>query len=125
MSKFAHPTEQIRWVEDEDGCWRWTGPTAGGYGRVQIYAHRWMYEREVGPIPDGLQIDHLCRNPLCVNPEHLEPVTHAENQRRKSERPVCGKGHVFTEETTYWTPKGYRKCRICITTNNEPTRLPK
>lgn len=70
----------------EDGCWEWTGAkTAAGYGqftRRKEYAHRHAYEDLVGPIPEGLVIDHLCRNPSCVNPDHLEPVTQRENIRR-------------------------------------------
>lgn len=68
------------------GCWRWLGHClSSGYGRVGargILAHRLAYEELVGPIPDGLEIDHLCRNRGCVNPAHLEPVTHVENLRR-------------------------------------------
>jgi HNH endonuclease len=65
-------------------CWLWTAATNYGYGvfridRRSIYAHRYAYELLVGPIPDGLQLDHLCRVPPCVNPTHLEPVTHREN----------------------------------------------
>lgn len=77
-----------------DTCWLWQGATAGRWnlrygqtrwaGRVAM-AHRVAYELLVGAIPDGLQIDHLCRNPLCVNPAHLEPVTNAENARRGHE----------------------------------------
>lgn len=69
-------------------CWWWTGNLDGkGYGRVTIdkeqkRAHRWVWEHLVGPIPDGLEMDHLCRNILCVNPDHLEPVTKSENQVR-------------------------------------------
>lgn len=72
---------------DAEGCWLWTGAVVGdGYGRFShdLYAHRYAYELLVGPIPDGLHIDHLCRTPLCVNPAHMEPVTAAENNRRRS-----------------------------------------
>lgn len=71
-----------------DTCWLWTGHQNNrGYGlwRVRsstIGAHRFAYQERVGPIPDGLEIDHLCRTPLCVNPGHLEPVTREENMRR-------------------------------------------
>lgn len=75
-------------VEVTGFCWNWTGyRNRGGYGRymhqkrMQL-AHRVSYELLVGPVPDGLVIDHLCRNPSCVNPDHLEPVTNAENIRR-------------------------------------------
>jgi hypothetical protein len=68
-------------------CWEWTGRTDQGYGRVsiggrQLRAHRVVYERLVGRVPDGLVLDHLCRNRGCVNPDHLEPVTNEENIRR-------------------------------------------
>lgn len=75
-------------------CWLWTGATSGpGYGNFQekhengrphwIGAHRYSYQTVVGSIPDGLTLDHLCRRPACVNPDHLEPVTKAENTRRE------------------------------------------
>ncbi len=80
------------WSEEDHGfespCWIIVGYRhVGGYVKVQlrgkpILAHRAMYEQEVGPIPSGLHIDHLCRTPSCINPAHLEPVTHAENLRR-------------------------------------------
>jgi hypothetical protein len=74
----------------EAGCWLWNGrPGRNGYGRISIgnrvlYVHRVSYEHHVGPIPAGLTIDHLCRVRLCVRPDHLEPVTRAENTRREA-----------------------------------------
>lgn len=76
---------------DESGCQIWQGaPGLNGYGRLSIdgrltLAHRASYEAFVGPIPSGLTIDHLCRVRMCINPEHLEPVTRAENTRRELE----------------------------------------
>lgn len=76
-----------------DGCWEWTGTlNRDGYGSFQLghgvaaRAHRVLYEQLVGPIPEGLHIDHLCYNPCCVRPDHLEPVTQAENNRRAWDR---------------------------------------
>lgn len=71
----------------DNGCWLWRHPSENGYGRIRVnrktmWAHRIGYELLVGPIPPELELDHLCRVPACVNPAHLEPVTHRENLRR-------------------------------------------
>jgi hypothetical protein len=74
-------------VDKTDSCWNWTGAVStAGYGQIRfgkvLYTHRVSYEALVGPIPDGLELDHLCRNRRCCNPDHLEAVEPAENQRR-------------------------------------------
>jgi hypothetical protein len=99
-------------------CWVWTGAiySATGYGSfVATTAHRWAYVNLVGPIPDGLHIDHLCRVRSCCNPDHLEPVTQAENNRRQAAAQThCLHGHEYTAANTYLDGKGYRRCRVCV-----------
>jgi hypothetical protein len=104
-------------------CWLWTATQVdGGYGWFdRSLAHRWAWEHLVGPIPDGLILDHLCRVHHCVNPDHLEPVTTAVNltrgygiSARNALKTRCKHGHEFTPENTYIHPKrGTRDCRTC------------
>ena len=110
----------------ESGCWEWLASLRGRmqYGQIilsgkNIYAHRLSYELGVGPIPDGKQIDHLCRNPKCVNPEHLEPVEPRENTMRgfgptaqNAKKTHCLRGHEYNEANTFLGRNG-RSCREC------------
>lgn len=120
-----------RWreqVEKTDACWLWIGAKqSGGYGRFKaeggragkvVLVHRWTYEHFVGPIPDGLTIDHLCRNTSCVNPAHMEPVTREVNAWRgntNKDKTHCAYGHELTPENVYVAPKRptTRDCRKC------------
>lgn len=109
-------------VGDNPFCWAWTANRTGnGYGMYrQRMAHRVAYEALVERIPTGLELDHLCRNRSCVNPAHLEPVTHQENMRRsplwggryQRAKTHCKAGHPYDETNTY-PVKGGRDCRAC------------
>lgn len=111
----------FRHVTEVDGCWNYspTHPdtgyaqfTVGGTSRV--LAHRWSYEFFIGPIPKGLEIDHLCRNRACVNPWHLEPVTHEVNTKRGvGSSAVCVNGHPYDVSNTEVHTRGHRQCRTC------------
>lgn len=118
-----------------DGCWLWGGMiTDKGYGafsdqKRQRPAHRVAYELVVGPIPEGLDLDHLCRVRNCVNPGHLEPVTRRVNVLRgvgpsaqAAARDECANGHRYTDESTYWY-RGYRMCKTCWQVRRESKKL--
>lgn len=116
-----------KYFTETDGCWLWTGaPDGKGYGAVYYdgraqRAHRAVYMEMVGPIPDGLVLDHLCRTPACVRPDHLEPVTPAVNRARgldlnwrKKAQTHCKNGHPFEGRNLIMRKKGGRDCRECM-----------
>lgn len=122
------PRERVlsRLVIDPSGCLLWTGPLQpNGYVKanaegVRYLLHRLMYEWFVEPIPDGMQIDHLCRTRHCANPAHMEVVTPRVNtlrgntlQARNAAKTHCDRRHEFTEANTYVDRRGSRHCRKC------------
>lgn len=119
-------------VDKTDTCWLWKGRIKkDGYGQFDlggksIYAHRVAYELEVGDIPKGLNLDHLCRVRNCVNPNHLEAVTFRENVLRgigicahNARKTHCKQGHTFTIENTILRSWGGRECRTCKKANRQ------
>lgn len=123
------PNPSARFVPHPDDkgwpdCTVWPGRKATeGYGVLEGRpAHRVLWERANGPVPDGLELDHLCRNRACVNLAHLEPVTHQVNMYRSKQRwrdrTHCNRGHLITPENTYIDPTGPRYCRQCRREND-------
>lgn len=106
-------------INPETGCVEWTGYKLKGYGRItrdgkQIYTHRAMYELLEGPVPAGMELDHLCRNTACANITHLEAVPHRVNLQRGlsgSLRTHCPKGHPLDGR--------HKNGRYCLTCNRE------
>ena len=117
-------------VEFTDTCWLWkAGVFSGGRHRYPCFTdethksiggHRWAYQFCIGPIPAGLQVDHLCRNTLCVNPDHLEAVTRTENIRRgtsptaaNARKTHCPRGHLLVPPNLVNLASGGRMCKTC------------
>lgn len=125
-------------VDKSDACWIWRGATTkpeNGYGQIRLdgkmqVAHRIAYELEVGQIPSGMDLDHLCRVRLCVNPAHLEPVSPYENFRRGVSQPAsylkqshCKRGHLLEGENLAIANGGRsRRCRTCKRDNERMRR---
>lgn len=106
------------------GCVEYTGALdSDGYGRQitrgstadRAQPHVAAYELLVGPVPDGHELDHLCRNKVCCNPSHLRLLTNVDNatDNTQGSKTECPRGHPYNEENTYMTPKGHRRCRPC------------
>lgn len=116
-----------------DDCWEFQGYRRTGYGSFHangrtVTAHRFSHSLAGGTIPDGMELDHLCRNPPCVNPAHLEVVTPQTNVLRgtspiadQSKRTHCPKGHPYDEANTYHA-RGRRYCRACLIVHHRETR---
>lgn len=130
LNEGSHMAEvkPIGYVICENGCWEWVGGlNSNGYGKMKLGkasagAHRVVYEMHRGPIPEGLHLDHLCRKPDCVNPDHLEPVTNRENMMRgenfaakNAAKTHCHRGHPFEGDNLIVIKRSTpgRNCRTC------------
>jgi hypothetical protein len=120
----AERIEALSVPEPNSGCLIWLGTASNGYGKITVagkvrWAHVVSYELAKGPVPDGLELDHLCRTPTCINPRHLEPVTHQTNLRRGltgahlKAKEFCPQGHPYLgENLKIDSSSGARRCRI-------------
>jgi hypothetical protein len=125
MANAYRPAPERFWekVQKTEGCWFWIGYLHPyGYGQFSnggrlVPAHRWSYEDAKGAVPEGMQLDHLCRTRACVRPDHLEAVTSRENTVRgflaRGLDWACRRGHTRTPENTHIRPNGDRYCREC------------
>lgn len=131
MNDILNKLESRMIPEPNSGCFIWLGAVNGhGYGiigmrengkKVQRRAHRVYYQLLKGLVPKELSLDHLCRNRLCINPDHLEPVTPVENVMRgesfyakQARLTHCPKGHPYAGKNLRMSPKGERLCRLCV-----------
>ena len=120
-----NPLERVLDRCEIGDCWEWQGSTAGGYGRISVnnrveQTHRVVHESLVGSIPEGKQLDHLCRNRVCCNPDHLQIVTQRENVLRgagitaqNAKKVLCPRGHRYEGDNLYVRSNGHRMCRAC------------
>lgn len=132
----ARLTPAVNFLADpQGGCWEWTRPVnSWGYGQTTANGkrkaiHRLVYELFFGELPefngdgDSIVIDHICRNKICVNPMHLQAITHTENAVLGRLRNThCPHGHAFEGENLRITPQGWRKCRTCERSDNQRSR---
>ena len=122
-------------VKKTENCWLWTGThVEQGYGYFSlrgksVLAHRFSYQLKFGNIPAGLQLDHTCRVKDCVNPAHLEAVTHSENQRRKwgyrnnTPKTKCVRNHPLNKESIYVDKRGRKSCKSCKALSSKQYQL--
>lgn len=126
---------QSKVVVAPSGCWEWTASrNRAGYGQLRNpgstqLAHRIGWELLVGTLTPARELDHLCRNRACVNPDHLEEVEHRDNMRRSPDiggwqrrKSVCKRGHALTGDNLYVTPDGRRQCRTCQNRRSQISR---
>lgn len=138
MKRLKELPKNIRekiWVNPETGCWEWIGSLTApnGYAQIgingdKIVVHNLVYELLIGKMDDGLEPDHICLIKRCVNPEHIEPVTHSENVKRAQsllpKKTHCPSGHEYVGDNLYVNPNTeFKHCRKCQSERNDARAL--